>query len=347
MSTPNGNRVTLHKMSTTIQIALASDENCFHGLLVTLASIIQHCSKDCPLTFHVLDGGIKNDSYKTLNRVASQANRIAPIVIYRHKISPSLFSSFPSLQGNYMTYARFLLPELMPEDDFIIYSDCDMLWQMNVADMWKLRDKQYGITASLDMDASTREKERQWFTAHNISIDENRYFCAGLAILNLNYFRENNIVSKCATFLQAHHDALYNDQTALNAVIPANDKGLLPRGMQVFSLGITAKDFESPFVLHYAGDAPWRKKYASDLLSDVSMIWFRYYASVKHISTWEALREFLPAHQIILKRGIAECITSTRQTRFFTINILAHLLKPGLSEYLDKRLRKLNIHREF
>jgi len=121
-----------------VEVAVASDANYFHGLLVTVSSLVLQADRSRALRIHVLDGGIPSEDFDFL---ATRMKSFHPHVeIVRHKIDDSVFVQFPPWAGNSkMTYARLLLPQLLTDASHVIYSDCDILWTRDVSKLWNLR----------------------------------------------------------------------------------------------------------------------------------------------------------------------------------------------------------------
>ena len=97
-----------------IEIALASENNYFCGLLVTGASIAHFAAPDAELNFTILDNGISDINFSFFeDSITSQHKKST---IHRLKMSENDMSSFPDWHGNKATYARLKLPELLSED---------------------------------------------------------------------------------------------------------------------------------------------------------------------------------------------------------------------------------------
>ena len=89
--------------------------------------------------------------------------------------------NYPKWNGNRMAYARLLLPEALPDVDYVIYCDVDFLWLRDVAELWKCRDSQYVLQSVKDMD-DTVQKEECWFRKNGLPFNSEKYVCCGLSI---------------------------------------------------------------------------------------------------------------------------------------------------------------------
>ena len=274
--------------SDPIEIALPSDQNYFPGLLVTMFSLAKNASQEAFLSFNILDGGIKDSSFKELEKAVLRVH--AKSRIRRFTIDEQIYDQFPSFHGNRMTYVRFLLPSILSDTDFVIYADSDCLWFADIFELWQQRDKR--ITIKAVFDSFGDKSEKPWFLEHHVEWHENRYFCNGLLLMNLHAFRQCRIVEKAIAFVLDNPDVQYADQTAFNAVI-GDGVALLPEKWNYFTRDIGQKEVIRPIVLHYANQLPWRKAQQwTDLISPFMNAWFDMYEETKVTGGCEVLQKF-------------------------------------------------------
>lgn len=310
-----------------IHIALPSDENYIIGLTATAGSIAYHASKNVILSIHILDGGIKDDTFE---QFANKIYRLHPHVEFsRIKVDESLFANFPIWSGNRMTYARLMLAEALPDIDYIIYSDTDYLWLADIAELWKQRDKNVIFISTVDQ-SSTIMKESIWAKSKGLNFDPNKYFCAGLSFYNLDLFRKENIIGKVAEFLNNYHDVPFADQTAMNHLLLGRVK-LVDEKWQTLSMCLTPEKIKRPVAIHYAGDIPWtRGKFWTWTLSDAILLWYAMSDEINQVSNGTTIKSRLSSWQIFYKRTIAN-IYKYRFTRYI-FKLL--LIISGRSSYI-------------
>lgn len=285
-----------------IHIALPSDENYIKGLTATAGSIAYHASKNVILAIHVLDGGIKDDTFEIF---AKKIQRLHPHVEFsRIKVNESLFANFPIWAGNRMTYARLMLAEALPNVDYIIYSDTDYLWLADIADLWKQRDKNVIFISTVDQ-SGTIGKEYNWAKSKGLSLNPNKYFCAGLSFYNLHLFRKENIISQVADFLKRYPDVLFADQTAMNHLLFGRVK-LVDERWQTLSMCLTPEKIQEPVAIHYAGDIPWtRGKFWTWTLSDAILLWYAMMDCIEQVPFGTTLASDYTLWQRFYKRLLA------------------------------------------
>lgn len=299
-----------------IELAFAANGKFFDGLLVTAVSAARFARKDCALGFSILDGGIDEKDFELLERRIKDFHPES--LIRRFHVDESEFKDFPLWTGNRMAYARFLLPELLHDVNFVIYSDVDYLWLRDVAELWEQRDDRVPLQGTLDGNDETLNKEARWFAKHGLPFDSCKYICSGFLFMNLRLFREENIVGKLGAFLIKYPDVQFPDQAALNVVLKDRIR-LVPQSWQRFTSAVTNDELKNPIALHYAGDAPWRVGRWLQMLTDQRKAWFEILSMIKGTSFSFELKRYYGRLSVALFRRWAfwVCTTPGLRSLFF------------------------------
>lgn len=202
-----------------------------------------------------------------------------------------------------LAYIRLFLPNLLPDEDFVIWSDVDTLWRRDVSELWAMRNPEVLIMAPHDRSPETIRNEGAWMKANGYAIDLDKYFCSGVMLLNLKKMREEGFVDRCYEFIAGHHDLLLADQSVLNALY-SDRVSFLDESWNVFSRNATKEDFQTrDVVIHFAGETPWLFRYNLDMLTDTRLEWFRAYASlVRKCPLSQALGECLSNAALFWRR---------------------------------------------
>ena len=186
-----------------VHIVMAADKAYEKGLEVAKNSMIASCSEPERLEFHLF-----NDEPELMDRIRSE---------------------FGTYKGSPMTFLRLYLGELLPDVDWVVYSDVDTLWHRDVLELWSLRDESKTIQWVKDFDWAAEEL-LDWCRDNKApvgSFDKERYACAGVCIINLKRWREGGVLRKCQEFACKYGCPKYCDQDVLNIVL-AKEAGLLP-----------------------------------------------------------------------------------------------------------------------
>lgn len=187
------------------------------------------------------------------------------------QLDPSLLEGFP-VYGHITiaTYFRLLLPAVLPAGvERVIFMDCDMIVLGNLRELWEtpLDDRQVGAVIDRSQDENGRR----------LGLSEgSRYFNAGVLLIDLEKWRQNDILSKGLLFATTNQDKIrFWDQDVLNYLLEGDWLPIHPRwnslphlwGLtpehEVAGTSLTALDRDAqanPAVVHFAGPGvskPW------------------------------------------------------------------------------------------
>jgi len=316
-----------------IEIALAANDRVFDGLFVSACSIARFADKTARLSFNILDGGVTDSHYATLTEKVLQLHPRSDFK--RFFVKESDFDDFPEFHGCKMTYARLLLPSLLPEASHVIYCDTDFLWISDISQLWSQRDAVHSIISARDNIEATERHERNWCTRNGLTYPSNRYFCAGLSFFNLDFFRREHTIDKLNNFIRSHPDLLLPDQTALNLILADSSK-LVDDRWQVIPRFVDDSIFDQPVTLHYAGENPWKITFVSKMLTDTQLLWFRFDATLRGCSVWQSLRRYYSAPQIVFARLLFFSIMSTRLSRHLFDRLMIKLNRGRFRETISR-----------
>jgi lipopolysaccharide biosynthesis glycosyltransferase len=321
-----------------IHIALASDGRFFPGLRVTAASIACYASREAVLVLHILDGGIPDEAFENLRVLLG---RIHPQATpRRHRVNDETLKDCPEYRGSRLTYARLLLPALLPDVRHIIYCDCDFLWRADIAELWRERHDSIILQSTRDGAAETEAVERRWFASHGYTFESPAYFCAGLMICNLELFRTRGISKQAFDFLRLHPDVNRADQTALNVLL-SRETRLLPQRWQRFSRSVNGRDLQDPIVIHYGGENPWEASPWWKPLTDSVLLWHRFNDLLLGRPGGSLALYFSPA-QILFKRALQRAMR-LRPFRSVLYAVLRIIGRASYQSALDGCSRNLRL----
>lgn len=165
------------------------------------------------------------------------------------------------------TYYRCILSELLPADiDRLLYLDCDIVIVGDISEYWNtpLSDET-GVAAVADMGCD--EAARYEILKYPM---EDSYFNAGVLLINLDYWRKNDVAHACVDYFHKYPERiLFNDQDLLNSILHKN-KILVdlkwnvqdafyrrPKQMDEAWRKKFADVLKHPVILHYTNRKPW------------------------------------------------------------------------------------------
>lgn len=201
-----------------IQICLSADSAYAQHLGVTITSILKNAKKSDELFFYILDGGLSEiDKSRILG-----LNKFKNFTIEFIPINKEDFINCP-LVGNHITiatYYRFMIPTLLPDLDKVLYLDCDMVIEDTLSELFAENIDGYWLAGVEDLGYYRHRRILGRET-------ESFYVNAGLLLINLNKWREDNIEEKLFKFAEENKDILvHQDQDVINMVLNKKSKPL-------------------------------------------------------------------------------------------------------------------------
>lgn len=256
-----------------ITIVCGADNNFSMPLAVTLFSAISNLRKGELPEIFVLDGGIKPENKKRINRCLNRSNRKFVLNWISFDIR-ALSDLNETANISRAAYLRVLIPDLLPQvHKKAIYLDCDMIVE---ADLMLLWEKEFTNEAAMGVQdfsspfISTTSAIPDYETLQLSA--ETPYCNSGLLVMNLPYWRRNSLKTTVFDYLRKNERAL--DQDGINIAVRGNWKLLDPRwNVTLSSLGIygerlsmTQTEIEvrreeirrHPYIIHFTSrHKPW------------------------------------------------------------------------------------------
>lgn len=200
---------------------LASDDNYAPFVGTTICSIIKNTKSN--VDFYILDGGISEENK---NKIYSLTKKKKNISIEFITIEKEKLEKFPNIEHYSLnTFSRYFIPECKPKLNKIIYLDVDIIVKGDIAKLYNQDLEEFPLGAILE------DFYLGNYTYLKKTIPEyhggSNYFNAGVLVLNLDYFRKNNLtqilINKTLELANILNTA---DQDVFNLVFENNFKAL-------------------------------------------------------------------------------------------------------------------------
>lgn len=249
-----------------INVVCNIDNSYLKYCIVMLTSLFV-TNKDEHFHIYIIAGELSDEAKKVISSVVEDE--------YGQELSfyivgDKLLEYCPIDKNGYIsiaTYYRCFLVSILPESiSKVIYLDCDLIVNGPIKEFWESDIDSYAVGCVEDMWSGKNDHySRLQYSA------EYSYFNAGVLLINLNYWRKNNIESQIVSYIQKYPDRLlYNDQDVLNAVLFEQRK-FLPyrwnmqdgffrkkRKMKVSSLPAVDAEMSKAVIIHFTGGKkPW------------------------------------------------------------------------------------------
>lgn len=208
-----------------VNVALAANHRYLPGLLVTAGSLVRSCSDPRRLALHILSDGLSADDIGELRKVVGEKTMLK--VHDLSHLEKSLKQDLPAWRDSYTAYFRLFLVDILPAEDWVVYTDVDFIWTIDIIRLWELREP--GTAIQWCLDTPHRQMiAKDMLSAIAPGIDYSRYCCSGMALLNLAKWRDKNILRQCTDLIKQHGRAISGDQDILNIVLN-QDQSVLPQ----------------------------------------------------------------------------------------------------------------------
>ncbi len=252
---------TITKNNEAGEVVFAVNDRYAPLLSVAIISLLKKCTKK--LIINVIFSSLSNKNKIYLKRICESYGT----AIFFHHVRLSDFVGLPEMGHlKIETYYRMAIPEIIHSEK-VLYLDCDIIFLSDPSQLFKYDISDYPIAAVKD--PIFQPIDRLCMKKNSI------YFNAGVMLINLEYWRKNNISAKTLNYLRSHSEKItYADQCALNAVIDGNYVLLDPvYNFQVGHLTIPQPEI-SPIVIHFSGSMkptnylcnhPFKKEFLAEL----------------------------------------------------------------------------------
>lgn len=240
-------------------ICFSLDINYVEQFMVSATSILKNADKDDNISFYILDGGLSNIHKKYIETL----KEIKPFEINYIQMNNDDFKDCPMLcdmNKNFddyhvtiPTYFRFKLSEVLPNIEKILYLDCDIIVKTSLKEIFSIDISENSIAMAEDVNSNSEAKRLELSKYHN----------AGVMLINLDFWRKNNIQDKLFEFAKNNKDIiLWQDQDVINCVLNSSIKTLSNKYNYQYFLykEINFEEYQNCSILHFAGAfKPWLK----------------------------------------------------------------------------------------
>lgn len=248
----------------------------------SILSIVKNNDPDS-LCIHVLSDFV---SERNKLRLFETVKEYESLLLQIHIVDGSVLSGLKETWTIY-TWFRVLLPDVLaPNIHRVLYLDADVLVVDKLDKLFQLDLTNTAIAGTIDL----HTKDSATFLRCGYE-PEKEYICAGVLLMNLDYWRENNIAHRIIQWGRNNNaKSVFPDQDAINYVC-RDSKYLLPLKYDIvdgffhdlYFLQNYPQEIreclDAPVVIHYAGQAPWKREWANHFYQKE---WEKYNRMLRH-----------------------------------------------------------------
>ena len=278
--------------SQPMHVAFCVNDGYAQYIMVTIKGLLENNSN--PIVIHVLS------DYISERNVAQLKDLVSSYPFAELKVVIVDDSKLRGLKDTWTIYTwyRVLLPEILDKDVHrVLYLDADVLVAGNIGELFRLDMTGKAIAGTIDF----QSKDISTYKRCGYE-PEKEYVCAGIMLMNLDYWRKHDIANQVVRWGRDNNDRIqFPDQDSINYIC-RNAKILLPLKYDIVD-GFFHDDYyyqhyprelrecvDAPVIIHYAGQAPWVVELSNHLLQDE---WEKYNRELKE-----------PVNKIYQSKGI-------------------------------------------
>ena len=241
--------------SDTIEIAFAINDSYVTPLCTVIFSILKNNANQT-INFYICGKEFSKDSRQRLDKICA----LNPHASIRYiEINDNLFDGI-NLSIKHIsieTYFRFLLAELLPDLDKVLYMDADIVVDGSLSALWNIDMKDNllaGVRDEYIESVNVNHKKKIGLTENSL------YVNAGILLMNLRLLRTEFPDKKLLEMTRKLENIIsYQDQDILNIACRGRILELKPAWNMTYDSAIASND-DIPVIIHYNGpDKPWNR----------------------------------------------------------------------------------------
>lgn len=264
-----------------VPIAFAFDNNLVFPTCISISSLMMNAAPDTFYDIFILYPGAKGIERDSLDKLPD----FYPNCRLSYIAVGDVFDNAFEIRGiTTPAYYRLLIPELIPQYDKVLYSDADIIFRMDLAELYRLNIDDCYLAATRDLMLNYDSCCRNYVSTH-LKLPAGSYFQSGFILMNSLKMCEDGLTKEFRAF--AGRKYKYQDQDILNVVCQGKVRYMSPEydmtDYSYFFLLENRNEAERLFSdteiedaldngnIHYNGHKPW-KKYSVNF-----DIWWEYY----------------------------------------------------------------------
>ena len=193
-------------------ITCSTDDNYIQHCLAMLCSVFDN-NKNHEITLHLLEHNLSECNKELIRCLCERYNNILKVYEIEEGFLTNLSIADYHPDLSIATYYRLLLPSVLESSIHnVLYLDCDVIVLEDISDLFELELSDYGVAAVKDGTPGNNEHRKIMGLALNQSS-----FCAGVLMINLDYWRNNNSqINMVAYANKMNGKLIMEDQDILN-----------------------------------------------------------------------------------------------------------------------------------
>jgi len=265
-------------MANVIPVVFCFDKRIILGASVAIKSLIDCADIDTTYDIRIFHSDLDIKNQKNISKLVENTRHN----IAYHYIEPDIFKNAPHNNHSWteLVYYRLLAPEILKEYDKVIYSDVDVMFKGDLANIYNINFEKHLIGAiPVEFNRENQTICHQYFPENK----NDKIYISGFIVMNCKLMREEKTVDKFFEVIKKFGNRLkFYDLDTMNLAVDKfidipiqycvfqsimynNDitKTKEYRFLkEMYSLEELSNAKNNPIIVHYAGHPgkPWRMK---------------------------------------------------------------------------------------
>lgn len=215
-------------LNESFAVVFSSDDRGVQQLGVALFSLLDRAALTTAYRIFILSNGITSANQQRLQAVAAAERARHSVTFIDVSDLPALKALPSTARWPVSTWARIFVPDLLPDESgLVLYCDIDLLICRDLAALFHtpLHGKAIGVVLEHVSHEGSHFNERLEIPQHCPG-----YFNAGVMLMDMQVFRQQQLVQRIMQFAVTHQQKLSClDQDALNGALCDNVQRIHPR----------------------------------------------------------------------------------------------------------------------
>lgn len=182
--------IKYQKIFPTINIAYITNGKFLEVCLVSIISLLKNSEYE-NLNIILLYSDLTHEDLGKIIKL----QKIRSFTLQAFNISNSQYNNFPFVLTTKEAWYRFILADIFPNIDKILYLDCDTIIRKSLLPLWEINIDNK-LIASIEDISRSKDKEKK------INLKDNFFFNDGILLLNTNKWRKRKLYSNIMSYLK-------------------------------------------------------------------------------------------------------------------------------------------------
>lgn len=205
-----------NNINNIIPVFFAVDDSYASYMAVALKSMLDNANQEYNYKIYVLTDSLNEYNIKSILALQTEYSSIE-IVDVNAKLQESGKMFHMRDYYSAATYYRFFIPEMFPQYSKGIYLDCDIVVISDISQLFK-NDLNNKLVAGVTDEIVTDIEVFGEYVETVLGVERNKYFNAGILLLNLEELRKFKIEKKLYSLIGKYKFTVAQDQDYLNVL---------------------------------------------------------------------------------------------------------------------------------